>query len=98
MDCFLAASREEGYNYSLREAALCKPILIATNIPPHSMNAIPYCLFYNPEDVDGLVEQLKIAMAITESKRQNIKQEQREYVLKKCGLDTWLQKVTVYFK
>lgn len=98
VDCFLSASREEGYNYALREAILCNPMIVASNIPAHKINIIPECIYYNTEVVEELVESIQKAMNISEIEKQKIKEKQREYVLKNCGLDTWLQKIMEYFK
>jgi glycosyltransferase involved in cell wall biosynthesis len=87
-DIFLSASREEGFTYSLLEAAYCNPLLIASKIGGHPLD-IPFIGKFESENPESLVDAIRGLLAKTEEERILIKSAQREYVTRVYNIDNW---------
>lgn len=97
-DIFLSASREEGFSYSLVEAAYCKPMLVSSNIPaPVALN-IPAVALFESENAMQLSEVLNNMINIKSVEKLRLKDLQQHYVASQFDLDSWASNVIAYYK
>lgn len=96
-DIFLSASREEGFSYSLVEAAYCQPLLISSDIPAPLSLKIPFIYTFKVGDAVELKNLLNTALTITKGKKEEIKRKQKEFVVKEYDLNNWADTITGYY-
>ena len=97
-DIFLSASREEGFSYSLVEAAYCRPLLVSSDIPAPVSLRIPHFYTYKVEHAEELKELLKSMFSMTKEQIDFVKKVQKDYVIKTYDLNSWAEKLTEYYK
>lgn len=85
-DVFVSAAREEGFCYSIVEAAYCGTKIITSDIPGVPKE-IPGELIFKKEDSEDL--QKCIQKSIT----MDINVKAKEYVENKYGIDSWSSKI-----
>jgi glycosyltransferase involved in cell wall biosynthesis len=87
-DIFLSSSREEGFTYSVLEAAFCNPMIAASNIGGHPMD-IPFIGKFETENVENLTDVIRQYLLKTEEERSLMKSAQRDYVTRVYNIDNW---------
>ena len=92
-DVFISASREEGFCYAAVEAAYCKSLLIASDIPGQNSLKIPYTIQYSSNDIDDLKKSIIESLSIPEKKVSEIKEKQRQFVMEEYNLKKWSSKI-----
>jgi glycosyltransferase involved in cell wall biosynthesis len=97
-DIFLSASREEGFSYTLVEAAYCRPLLVSSDIPAPVSLRIPHFYIYRVEHAEELKELLKRMFNITKEQKDLYKEEQKDYVKTTYDLKRWAEKLAGYYK
>lgn len=91
-DVFLSASREEGFCYSLPEAAYSECMLVASDIPGQNLK-IPGTINYPVESAMELQKSILSALARSKLDKENVIQQQIEYVTTKFHIDRWSDQV-----
>ena len=96
-DMFLTSSREEGFCYSVVEAAYCKTIVVSSSISGVPKD-IPGELFFERENysslkklIDEVYKENKIVDK--EKKKKKLKDKAKEYVKKVYSIDKWVNKI-----
>ncbi len=87
-DIFLSSSREEGFTYSVLEAAYCNPMIIISEIGGHPID-IPHVGKFKSEKSDKLKEVIEEMLIKTPKERDQMKSTQKEYVVKNYNIDEW---------
>ena len=95
VDCFVSASREEGFCYALIEAAYCESILIGTKIPAQQDLILPECVWVNSDDVSDMVRGIKEAMTM---KCDDRIAAQKESVIEYYDLTNWAKKIVKIYR
>jgi glycosyltransferase involved in cell wall biosynthesis len=96
-DIFLSSSREEGFTYSVLEAAWCSPLLIVSKISGHPMD-IPDIEVFDVEHVNQLKNSIKRVLNIGSAEKEKIKRKQKEFVLKNYNVDNWSDQIIEVYK
>jgi glycosyltransferase involved in cell wall biosynthesis len=91
-DIFLSASREEGLNYSVIEAAYCKCALIVSEIPGNPQD-IPYTLKFKVNNIQELKCSIHELIGKSKAEIEHMKKIQKEYVLRVYDLKKWAKKL-----
>jgi len=97
-DCYVLASRNEGFSYAMIEAIYCGVPVIASDIPSLKRATTPSCVKFFES---GEPESLAAVMCETMGKSSKIKEEtlkQKKYVLEKYSIDAWLNKIIGEYK
>jgi glycosyltransferase involved in cell wall biosynthesis len=97
-DIFLSASREEGFSYTLVEAAYCKPLLVSSDIPAPLAMGIPALRFFRTEDSNDLYNVLNSLRNSWPEDHLAIKEKQRQYVQDAFSLERWAAEIIVLYK
>lgn len=97
VDIFLSASREEGFCFSLVEAAYCDCMLCSSRIEAPMALSIPKVVFYDTESIDDLSQKIKSIISYTPEQNKEIKQRQKEYVVANFDMSIWVREMNVYF-
>lgn len=87
-DLFLSAAREEGFCYSIVEAAYCKTKILSSNIPGVPQNIPGEYIFESNNYID-----LKNKINEIYNDNSNKYDEAREYVMKKYNLENWTNEI-----
>ncbi len=87
-DIFLSSSREEGFTYSVLEAAYCDPMIIVSDIGGHPTD-IPYIGIFESENFKKLKEVIIEMLSKTPKEKIRIKFAQKEYVVKTYDVNEW---------
>ena len=97
-DIFLSPSREEGLNYSVIEAAYCKPMVLISDAPGNPQD-IPRVFIHETGNVKQLSQTIIDALSTSIEERKKRKALQREYVIQKYNINVWSNKiVNIYNK
>jgi len=96
-DCFISASREEGFCYSVIEAIYAGCQTIQSKIRGHRFD-IPNCKIFESESIDGLRECILGILNESRKIKEEINAEQKDYVIKKYRLDNWVDKIIDVYK
>ncbi len=88
---YLSASREEGFCYSLVEAAYNKRGLIASIIPAQRDLQLRCCNWFKSEDVDDLADKIELLYNNYDNEAELEKQKQE--VVAKYDIDVWAKEV-----
>jgi len=97
-DIFLSSSREEGFTYSVLEAAYCNPMIIASEIGGHPLD-IPHISSFENENIQQLKTSIKKTLEKTIVEKEKIKTLQKQYVIDNYNLDKWSESIIkVYSK
>lgn len=88
-DLFLSAAREEGFCYSIVEAAYCKTKVLSSNIPGVPKD-IPGEYVFENENYEDLAE--KINMLYNDTKSNNLN-EAVEFVKKEYDISQWADRI-----
>jgi len=91
-DIFLSSSREEGFTYSVLEAAYCNPLLIMSRIEGHPLD-IPFSGSFISENITELKSSILKVLGINPTEKKRIKQLQREYVISTFDINRWSQAI-----
>ncbi len=92
-DVFLTSSREEGFCYAAVEAAYCKPLVVASDIPAQNALDIPYTFYYEVTNTESLKENILKALSINKEESRKISREQRDFVVAKYSLKKWSSEI-----
>lgn len=92
VDLFISAGREEGLCYSAIEAAYCECDVICSNIQGNPLD-ITKIGIYDTENIEQLVEQIKVVFEKNKEKRSEDKKIQRQYVLDSYDIDKWAERI-----
>lgn len=84
-DVFLATSRQEGFCYSVVEAAYCGCPIIASKIPAQEDLQVPNTTWFESENVDGLAEAIKQRIGLKAS----LTEEQKNAIVSRYSLTNW---------
>jgi glycosyltransferase involved in cell wall biosynthesis len=87
-DIFLSSSREEGFTYSVLEAAYCSPMLIMSRIEGHPLD-LPFSESFEGENVEELKKTILKVLSFTADERKMIRKAQKEYVLSVYDVNKW---------
>ncbi len=87
-DIFLSSSREEGYTYSVLEAAYCEPMVIVSRIGGHPQD-IPGSKVFELNNQEELKSALLHMIQLNEHQLTEIRNEQREYVARTYNINDW---------
>lgn len=91
VDVFLSPSREEGFCYSVVEAAYCNCNVVASKIPAQEDLAVSDVFWFESENIGELRKSIMNALERTERKYDN------EELKERYDLSSWAKKViTVY--
>ena len=88
VDVFLSASREEGFSYSIVEAAFCDCLVISSKIPAPVDMKIPNMIYFESGNEVELFEKLQYCLN-NQDLLLSYKSIQQEYVLREFGMCTW---------
>ena len=91
-DIFLSSSREEGFTYSVLEAAYCNPMIIVSKIGGHPVD-IPNIGVFETERSDKLKEAINEMLKKSSNEISEINHSQREYVTKTYDINEWSKEV-----
>lgn len=97
MDFFLSPSREEGFTYSVVEAAYCGCQVIVSSIPGQNENKVPG--FYwvgNPNHTDisaEIADTVKKAYKLSEKDRMERTEKSVAYMKQQFSMDKWVENV-----
>ena len=95
---FISASREEGFCYSIIEAAYCDCQSIISDIPGHRTD-VPEVKIFKSESTDELKAKIELVLEETESERARISSIQKSYCIKKYDLEKWSSDIAdIYFE
>lgn len=86
-DLFISAAREEGFCYSIVEAAYCKTKILSSNIPGVPMD-IPGEYVFEKGNYQDLADKINVAY----NDKNNKLEEAYEYVKEKYTVDNWVEK------
>ena len=95
-DIFLSASREEGLNYSVIEAAYCNCGVVISQIPGNPQD-IPYTKDFKVESIQELKSSIIELLEMTRSEIEQINKIQKEYVIKNYELNKWGESIIGYY-
>jgi glycosyltransferase involved in cell wall biosynthesis len=95
---FISASREEGFCNSLVEAAYCERPIISSDIPGQGSLNIPHTYKFTSENIVELKDAMIALMSLTETQKNWIVAEQKEYVIKNFDLETWAEQITDVYR
>jgi len=96
-DIFLSASRQEGFSYSLVEAAYCNPLLISSNISAPVSLGIPYLFTFKVGDPYDLKDKIENALGISVNDKILYKKAQQSYAVDTYSLDIWSRGMLTYY-
>lgn len=88
-DIFISSSREEGFCYSLVEAAYCNCMVVASEIPAQDSLNIPHTFYYDVENLDKLRKAITDVFSITRVNKARINDEQKKFVESRYSLEKW---------
>jgi glycosyltransferase involved in cell wall biosynthesis len=91
-DIFLSASREEGLNYSVVEAAYCKPMVLISDAPGNPQD-IPGVFLHETGNVQQLSKLIIDALSTSDEERKIRKRIQREYVIQNYNINVWSNEI-----
>lgn len=91
-DIFLSASREEGFTYSVLEAAYCNSMIIVSKIGGHPLD-VPYVGKFESENVPELKSEIYKMLKKTPEEITDINKAQKEYVLKTYDINNWSKEI-----
>lgn len=94
---FISASREEGFCYSIAEAAYCYCQSIISSIPGHRTD-IPLIKIFESENVGELTALIERVLHEDEEEVNKINSLQREYVIEKYDLSAWSNGIILAYK
>jgi glycosyltransferase involved in cell wall biosynthesis len=97
-DCFLSASREEGFSYSLVEAAYCETPIITSDIPGPKNLDIPHAIKFSSENMAELQKAMLSVISLTDDQKKQITFDQKSYVIKTFDLDVWADRIFNMYK
>ncbi len=89
-DVFLSPSREEGFCYSVVEAAYCGAKIVASKIPAQDKLKVPESFWFTSEDVDDFASKIEAAINHTDGLS---KEDKREYLKKEYDLRKWAEQI-----
>ena len=99
VDVFLTSSREEGFCYSVVEAAYCKIIVVSSSISGVPKD-IPGELFFESDNysslkklIDEVYKENKIVDKEKKKEKEKLKDKAKEYVKKVYSIDKWVNKI-----
>jgi glycosyltransferase involved in cell wall biosynthesis len=97
-DIFLSSSREEGFTYSVLEAAYCNPMIIASEIGGHPLD-IPFISHFESGNVNQLKALIIEILEKSLEEKLKIKTMQKKYVITNYNINKWSESVLeVYSK
>ncbi len=92
-DLFLSTSRQEGFCYSVVEAAYCGCKIVASRIPAQKDLEVPNVEWFESENVEDLANVIKLQIGRTAAYNKSVK----EKLMKRYSLCTWVKNmVEVY--
>lgn len=97
-DVFVSASRSEGFNYSLVEAAYCGTAVAATDIPGQNELNIPFTFSFESENEEQFFSAVSGALAMSNEEIDIYRKIARDYVIKSFSLENWAEKVIKVYK
>lgn len=92
VDVFLSPSREEGFCYSIVEAAYCSCNVVASRIPAQEDLEVPGVFWFETENIDELRQAIVVALKKTE------KVCKQEKLKERYNLNSWAQKVIAVYE
>lgn len=92
VDVFLSPSREEGFCYSIVEAAYCGCNVVASRIPAQKDLQVPGLIWCESENVDELRQS--IAEAVRKTERLDVQEQLRE----RYKLSSWAKRVIAVYE
>lgn len=87
-DIFLSSSREEGFTYSVLEAAYCNPMIIMSRIAGHPLD-IPFAESFTNGNISDLKKCISKTLSIPSDEKEKIKKTQMEYVISEYDINKW---------
>lgn len=90
VDCFISASREEGFCYALIEAAYCKNTIIASKIPAQGDLELPAAHWFDTENSSQLSRLIE--KVIVDSNNDQL-EYQKQIVTAHYDLCVWAKKI-----
>ncbi|MBN8210238.1 glycosyltransferase family 4 protein [Bacillus sp. NTK071] len=90
-DVFLSASRQEGFCYSLVEAAYCETKTLASKIPAQLELELPHSMWFENENVNDLIDKIKNSYRVLE--QTELLKEQKIKVYEKYDISVWAKRV-----
>jgi len=97
-DAFVSASRSEGFNYSLVEAAYCGTAVAASDIPGQNELKIPFTFIFQNENEEQFFKAVSDALSMNKEETENYKDTARDYIAKNFSLDCWAEKIIDVYK
>lgn len=98
-DLFVSASRNEGFNYSLVEAAYCLKPIAATDIPGQNELEIPFTFIFEKNNEEQFFSVAKKSLNISDEQRLYNTNIAKEYVIEQFSLHKWTKRVAeIYSK
>lgn len=97
-DCFLSASRGEGFSYSLLEAAYCGAPIITSDIPGSKDLDMPHSFKFPTENIAELQKAMLSVISLTDDQKKQITFDQKSYVVKTFDLDVWADRIFNMYK
>lgn len=94
---FISASREEGFCYSIIEAAYCFCESIISDIPGHRKD-VPEIKIFQVNDTRGLERCILELIMETKEERERINLVQKKYVMDHYGLQQWVNIILEEYK
>ena len=96
-DIFLSASREEGLNYSVIEAAYSNSMVLVSNIPGNPQD-VPAVFVHDAGNAEQLSHSIIEALNKSNEEKVQMKMLQRQYVKEKYDLNTWSREILNIYK
>ena len=90
VDAYLNASRSEGFCYASIEAIYCGAQVIQTRIPGNRLD-VPNTFIFDVDSVEQCTDCICMLYQSTLKPDLTVKSEQKQYVLSKYGLSTWVK-------
>lgn len=86
-DIFLSTSRQEGFCYSVVEAAYCGCKIVASKIPAQEDLEVPNVEWFESENPDSLAKAIRLQL----QKTAECDESQKEALRKRYSLDVWVK-------
>ena len=94
-DMFISPSREEGFCYSLIEAAYCETLVLASDIPAQKKLKLIGDVWFESQNVEQLKKKIKHNLNYQDPKIITI---QKKMVIDNYKLDKWIKEITHIYK
>lgn len=97
-DAFVSASRSEGFNISLVEAAYCSIPIAATDIPGQNELKIPFTIEFESENKEQFFEAVNQALSIGKVENCRNNAVVRDYVINSFSIENWEKEIVEAYK